>query len=906
MRIIERAVELTKMCVKEHLDGEAFNCELEAHQFVITGLMHGETVIFTGTVGGRFLPPNGGDAIQFTNEYAAIDGQGRAVVTLPDTCYSVPGAFGIVITLTSGDHSTVIYAATGFIGIGETPEIVDPGNVINVDAIEAYIDDCLAATASAQQAASFVNSIIAPTYSTGVSYAVGDYCTYEGSMYRCTTATGGAFDPDDWDQVLVGSEFKRVDGDVADLKSEINNIDEIVYSQNTIDLSLLSTMKINIGPSNQKWQSSNNYATYFFAIPTGAKYLRITPNATSGTVLALLKTDDHVINTNPNYATGWERTYITESKVYTVPDDAHYMWVTGTLGGTDYNPSSLVFDVKKNIPDVDSTLTKDGEAANAKTVGDKLSKIIPVSISYSSTSGYYIKYTDGTLVSGENFAYTDYISVDGISKIAYSRVFVPSQYNPQHGIAFYDNSKVFVSGIRSIAKGNKSGYETFIADVPDGAKYVRCTIWNSTFSATYNIDPFFILDKDDYDNTLISKIDDISNELSLTAILHAVPQSEGVQNAILTARQFTDIMWTPVADMPGIIYSNTEFVYKTHKKGCRQKGIPYGSGLPYSEMVGDTISFDAFATAVKNSGSVLYTNSVYTDGAKKACYYGVACSKLVQACWGAPELVDSQQIFNLPGISKIANAGEYTFDDIQLGDGIMNPNVHCTIVTDIIRSAVTLEVVAIEISEAVTPTCRRLLWSKSEFDKHFGSYGLYRYSYIGDAKYRKARYIDLEDGYEGVNDIPIGIRRGSFVNMSTSNSYKADVDNTKWVTLHDIVNGVEQTSQINSAEINIPKSRTGYHEVYPTDANGNRGNSSYYFVYEVSVSGSVSSGSVIVTYSITEGAKPWAIVFNPYNYSFLTEDTGTITAEIPAGMTSCYILFKSDYGTIKSSTISLE
>lgn len=227
MRIIERAVELSKMCVKEHLDGEAFNCELEAHRFVITGLMHGEQVLFTGTVGGRFLPPDGGDAIQFTSDYAGTDAQGRAVVTLPDNCYSVPGAFGIVITHTSGNHSTVIYAATGFIGIGETAEIVDPGNVINVDAIEAIIDDCISATASAQQAASFVNTIIAPTYSTGVSYSVGDYCTYEGAMYRCIAATGGMFDSSDWEQVLVGGEFNRVDNDVDDLQSTINQKPDI-------------------------------------------------------------------------------------------------------------------------------------------------------------------------------------------------------------------------------------------------------------------------------------------------------------------------------------------------------------------------------------------------------------------------------------------------------------------------------------------------------------------------------------------------------------------------------------------------------------------------------------------------------------------------------------------------------
>lgn len=161
MRIIKRAVELTKMCHKEHLSGEIFNCELEAHQFVITGLMDGTPVAFTGSIGGRFLPPGGGDAIQLSPEYTEIDSQGRAVVTLPDSCYSVLGVFGLIITHTSGNHTTAIYAATGFVSLGETPEVVDPGNVINVDAIQGIIADMEDALSDTEAATAAAEAIVA-------------------------------------------------------------------------------------------------------------------------------------------------------------------------------------------------------------------------------------------------------------------------------------------------------------------------------------------------------------------------------------------------------------------------------------------------------------------------------------------------------------------------------------------------------------------------------------------------------------------------------------------------------------------------------------------------------------------------------------------------------------------------
>ena len=58
---------------------------------------------------------------------------------------------------------------------------------------------------------------VAPDYSTSYAYAVGDYCRYDGDMWRCTDATSGAWDASKWTQVNCGQELKRVNADVGDL-----------------------------------------------------------------------------------------------------------------------------------------------------------------------------------------------------------------------------------------------------------------------------------------------------------------------------------------------------------------------------------------------------------------------------------------------------------------------------------------------------------------------------------------------------------------------------------------------------------------------------------------------------------------------------------------------------------------
>lgn len=64
---------------------------------------------------------------------------------------------------------------------------------------------------------------LAEEYDSSVSYAVGDYCSHEGTLYRCTTATTGTWDASKWtDNVIVLNALKTLKGRMDTAESEID------------------------------------------------------------------------------------------------------------------------------------------------------------------------------------------------------------------------------------------------------------------------------------------------------------------------------------------------------------------------------------------------------------------------------------------------------------------------------------------------------------------------------------------------------------------------------------------------------------------------------------------------------------------------------------------------------------
>ncbi|MBO7624390.1 MAG: SGNH/GDSL hydrolase family protein [Bacteroidales bacterium] len=197
--IIKRVWNQNTMVRIEELNGMTFQQEDGGHTFQISGIDdQGNAVPLSGTVAGVFLRSDNANVA-----ISGITSEGVASVTLSDECYALPGRFLFTVFVTSGGQKTVVYAATGTVtrtsGDSITPEVesdvVDLINRINeaVATIPADYSDLWAS--------------LAPTFSSSTSYAIGDYVTYDGGLYRFTTAHIGTWNSGDVVSVTLGQDI---------------------------------------------------------------------------------------------------------------------------------------------------------------------------------------------------------------------------------------------------------------------------------------------------------------------------------------------------------------------------------------------------------------------------------------------------------------------------------------------------------------------------------------------------------------------------------------------------------------------------------------------------------------------------------------------------------------------------
>ena len=147
--IINRTTSLDGMILPEAIPGLLYMNENQAHQFVISCTRGGSAVTLTGSVTGRFLRADG-QTILLTGTITS----GKAVLTLPQSCYVVPGRYTLAVFNTVSSTTTTIYAATGNVARTQTGVLVDPGNVVpDIDDLLAEIDAMREATADAEAAA---------------------------------------------------------------------------------------------------------------------------------------------------------------------------------------------------------------------------------------------------------------------------------------------------------------------------------------------------------------------------------------------------------------------------------------------------------------------------------------------------------------------------------------------------------------------------------------------------------------------------------------------------------------------------------------------------------------------------------------------------------------------------------
>lgn len=279
---------------------------------------------------------------------------------------------------------------------------------------------------------------LAPAYSTSATYAVGDYCIYQGQLYRCTTAitTAEAWTSGHWSAVALGD-------DTSDLRSALTSFeDEVKGTGVNIDsLDGFSTYNANMGSSGT-WSSvgSSDYQYSIIPIPQTGCTLSI-KGSVYGTYYAGLKTYTQPTSygQTADLSDTWNarRSAPSTGETVSIPNDVTVLLVWTKFSNTDFTPESF-------------SITKAGTSGLLDTKQDTL------------ISGENIKTINGTSILGsgdistKETEPTDFmlmfkrIAVIGDSLASGELTWLddnpeggtwkPSEQKYYHGVDIYDNS----------------------------------------------------------------------------------------------------------------------------------------------------------------------------------------------------------------------------------------------------------------------------------------------------------------------------------------------------------------------------------------------------------------------------------------------------------------------------------
>ena len=399
---------------------------------------------------------------------------------------------------------------------------------------------------------------------------------------------------------------------------------------------------------------------------------------------------------------------------------------------------------------------------------------------------------------------------------------------------------------------------------------------------------------------------------------HAVPTSLSMVNAIKRARQLTDVEWTPKGTIPGKKKINGVYEDYPFMEGQTYKGVPYEGGVASSyTYVGLNVDLDTFFSAVQNPNSILYTyDNKHTKG---GAYYGTVCSKFAQYALNIPASMNTANVPNIEGLETIASKGAYNEYDVKLCDIMVDTSYHTVIVTDILYDSFG-RVAFIEISEAVTPTCRRLLWTPDEFNTQWvPDYQLCRYKHINDIPYTKKEYVNIEseNAEIAVSEPALMPQYGDKKNNKQKNGGTMPVHilkdgYTKAVVLRD-GEIISETDITNATEFTYPLGTVGHIEMYLVDADGNESEHRYAQVcqatIEVTDGSKYDSGELSVKYTGSSG-KPIYVQFNGMSEfcrldglgrsTIVDENNAVLSFNVKRAAKSVRVAYQNEYGTYYS------
>lgn len=627
------------------------------------------------------------------------------------------------------------------IKVSELPELTTPSdpNVLPIqdgdylkrisfenlkEAITGDVADDLAAEVTARESAvsdeatargnadAAILADLASAYSASATYAVGDYCTKDGQLYRCTTAisTAEAWTAAHWSAVALGD-------DTSDLRSALNS-----------EIGILSAELSNEVNNTYSWATGGIYAA------DGTPYVATTRLRTS------IFTDKKTVGVKTGYKYS---VYAYSDNVYIGCWDGSVLkktgaWLTNTINLNiigDYqfrivlakgSDGDIAYSESVNLINeviTDKTLTKAFKCADAKIVGkyfDKLSITrldgqnlawVSGSINPSGEEGGTNNYIRSGFVSVDpqsNFAYTGDVEFNGAPTIAFI-----CEYN---GSTFLKRTVLYLEGYNDVVTSPKCNNVRFVLGHASsyGVETNVSEAWHfEAFTYGITVNQLQASQKDFYVKNLLNKTDQIKN-----------------------------VEWHTL----GAIYKNDGTVLTAANKDV--KGIPYSSAKEYDKYVGYNVSLKTFMTAAKNPYSLLYTENINKNvntsgygieyhGINCGCYYGNVCSSLVSFALGTPIQYDSVNWNKyLPKVGAVKLTETQTANDLQIGDIIWQEG-HVLFVTDVVSDG-NKNVTQVVLTETSGTYPISTTLTATQFNNQMVTYNrkIYRYNYL----YRNTDY----------------------------------------------------------------------------------------------------------------------------------------------------------------------
>ena len=181
-----------------------------------------------------------------------------------------------------------------------------------------------------------------------------------------------------------------------------------------------------------------------------------------------------------------------------------------------YNSTSFTLVTTPFETDLSSYRTAaDQDTIDAEIIGNVENinsniKEIPIQFTNDGSGG--VSYTTGNLFTTNSMSHTDYIDVSQYGQIRYNHAgSTSSRSNVSGGVAFYDESKTFISGVQNKCNQSSTGYLSFtsVVHVPENAKYARFSIFTNTTTYgdffAFGIPKQWLAIQDAELNTLIEK-----------------------------------------------------------------------------------------------------------------------------------------------------------------------------------------------------------------------------------------------------------------------------------------------------------------------------------------------------------------------------------------------------------------